>query len=62
MGIEAVEFSGGPADGHSQRMEAEPLEPGAELDISGAIYRIEGKVLGHAWRAVYVTRPGMANP
>lgn len=53
MGMEAVEFRGGPADGRSERLEADGLEPGSEIGILGGTYRVEGKALGAAWQAVY---------
>lgn len=53
--MEAVDFKGGPADGRTERVEAEGLEPGGEIGILGGTYRILGKARGAAWQAVYIT-------
>ena len=55
MGIEAVEFTGGPADGLTQRFQTDYFKPGIEIGNLGGIYRITRKALGCAWQAVYVT-------
>src|SRR4051794_16687902 len=54
MGIEAVEFTGGPADGFTHRFETDYFRPGIEIGNLGGIYRITRKALGCAWQAMYV--------
>ena len=54
MGIEAVEFTGGPADGGSVRLEADDFGPGVNICHAGSVYQLTGKAIGCAWRAVHV--------
>ena len=54
MGIEAVEFRGGPADGGTPRLEADDFGPGVKISHAGSVYQLTGKAIGCAWRAVHV--------
>ncbi len=54
MGIEVVEFRSGPADGGTERLEADDFEPGVKISHAGSFYQLTGKAIGCAWRAVHV--------
>jgi len=55
MGVEEVEFKGGPADGLSERIEADDFTPGVQIGKLGGLHRISAKDLGCAWRAEHVS-------
>ena len=56
MGMEAVEFRGGPFDGLNQRFKASHFRPGLRLYLAGAEYELERKTRGCAWQAVHVSK------